>query len=244
MQPLRRSLLVAALVFGMVLPTVVTYGYFIVLAPDKDAQNPLQQVAFGTGKAIQFLLPLLAVFVIERHWPRLERPRFEGILLGAGFGLLVTAALFGLYYGWLAESPVLGNAPDRVREKIDQFRLHTPVRYFLFAAVYVVGHSLFEEYYFRWFLFGRLRTLLPFTPAAVLSALAFMAHHVIVLYVYLPNYFFDAVVPFALCIAVGGFFWAWLYERTGTLYAVWVGHGIVDAAIFALGWVLLQRGVG
>ena len=88
---------------------------------------------------------------------------------------------------------------------------------------------------------GRLRTLLPFTPAAVLSALAFMAHHVVLLYVYLPKYFFVAAVPFSLCIAVGGFFWAWLYERTGTIYSAWVSHGIVDAALFALGWVLMQR---
>jgi hypothetical protein len=68
-----------------------------------------------------------------------------------------------------------------------------------------------------------------------------MAHHVILLYVFLPDHFFVAVVPFSLCIAVGGAFWAWLYERTGAIYSAWVSHGIIDAAIFGLGWVLLSR---
>jgi membrane protease YdiL (CAAX protease family) len=237
----RRLFLAAALIFAMLLPTVVAYFYFLALAPEKDAQNPVQKAVFGLGKVVQFLLPLVVVFLIERRIPRPDRPRFEGIALGVGFGLLAGAALFGLYYGWLADSPVLGSAPQRVREKINQFGLSTPALYFLFAAVYVAAHSLFEEYYFRWFIFGYLRKLLPFTPAAVISGLAFMAHHVIVLYVYLPNYFLVAAVPFSFCIAVGGFFWAWLYERTGTLYSAWASHAIVDAAIFLLGWILMQR---
>jgi CAAX protease family protein len=100
---------------------------------------------------------------------------------------------------------------------------------------------LLEEYYWRWFVFGRLRRHLAFAPAAALSSLAFMSHHVIVLSVYLPGYFWVAVVPLSLCIAAGGCMWAWLYEQTRSIYAAWLSHLLIDAAIFAIGYDLLRR---
>jgi membrane protease YdiL (CAAX protease family) len=68
-----------------------------------------------------------------------------------------------------------------------------------------------------------------------------MGHHVIVLQVYLPERFLTEVVPFSLAIAVGGGVWAWLYERTGTLYPSWLSHAMVDAMIFVIGWDLVRQ---
>jgi len=76
-----------------------------------------------------------------------------------------------------------------------------------------LANSVFEEYYFRWFVFGRMRSFLPLWPAAALSGLVFMAHHVVLLSVYLPGQFWTLTVPFSLCIAVGGAMWAWLYAE-------------------------------
>jgi uncharacterized protein len=236
-----KPFLAAALGCAMVLPSLTTYLYFIGLATDTGAANLAQQVAYVTGKIIQFLLPLAVVLLLEKRLPLPQRPRLKGLPAAVGFGLLVAAAMFGLYYGWLAHSQILVNAPERVREKVTQLGLSHPASYWVLAAGYVFGHSLFEEYYFRWFIFAYLRKLLPFTPAVLVASLAFMAHHVILLYVYVPGRFFEAVVPLSLCIAVGGAFWSWLYERMGSIYAAWVSHGIVDAAIFVLGWILLRR---
>ena len=80
--------------------------------------------------------------------------------------------------------------------------------------------------------------LVPVTASVALSSLAFMAHHVVVLWVYLPGGWWTAVVPFSLCVAGGGAVWAWLYDRTGSLYAPWVSHLLVDAAIFLIGYDL------
>jgi membrane protease YdiL (CAAX protease family) len=236
-----RQLLVFALLVSMTLPTFITWLYFLVLVTDKDKPNGVQQAAYLTGKAAQFLLPVIVVWLLEKRLPRPQRPRFDGIALGAIFGVAVAAAIFLLYYCWLADAPILGHTPQRVQEKVEQLGLNSPLRYGLLTAGYALVHSLFEEYYYRWFIFGYLRKLLPFAPAALVSGLAFMAHHVILLYVFLPQYFLIAALPFALCIALGGMCWAWLYERTATIYSAWVSHGIVDAAIFALGWILLNR---
>jgi membrane protease YdiL (CAAX protease family) len=237
----KRYFLTLALVLAMTLPTVVTYLYFIVLATDANQPNPVQQIVYVLGKVVQFSLPVAAVWFMDRRFPWPSRPRLHGVILGTGFGLLVAVGMLGLYFGWLADSSILGSTPQLLKNKVTQIGLTTPLRYWCLAVFYTVGHALFEEYYYRWFIFGQLRKMLSFWPAVLLASLAFMAHHVILLYHFLPESFFIAVVPFSLAIAVGGAFWAWLYERTGTIYAAWVSHGIVDAAIFFLGWILLQR---
>jgi membrane protease YdiL (CAAX protease family) len=123
--------------------------------------------------------------------------------------------------------------------KLQEVNMATPARYALLALFIVVAHSLLEEYYWRWFVFGHLRQLMRWTPALVLASLAFMAHHVIVLYVYLPGKFWSAALPLSLAIAVGGAVWAWLYERSGGIWSPWLSHLLIDAGIFIIGWDLL-----
>ena len=230
-----------ALVIAATLPSATTWLYFIGLADGNASPNLAQQIAFVAGKVAQFLLPLTVVFLIEGRFPLPTRPRFDGVMFGVVFGLVVSAAMLCLYCAILADSSILANASERLQEKVIQLGVNSPARYWLLAVSYVIGHSLFEEYYWRWFVFGQSRKLLPFWVAATLSSLAFMTHHVLLLFVYLPGYFWLAVVPLSLCIAVGGAFWCWLYERTGSVYAAWASHGIIDGAIFVLGWILLRR---
>jgi membrane protease YdiL (CAAX protease family) len=41
-------------------------------------------------------------------------------------------------------------------------------------------------------------------------------------------------------VAVGGAFWAWLYERTGSIYSAWLSHLLIDAGIFWVGYELVR----
>ena len=99
-----------------------------------------------------------------------------------------------------------------------------------------VPHAAFEEYYWRWFVFGWMRRYLAFWPAAIVAGLAFMAHHVVILVVFFPDQVWTLAVPLSLCVAVGGIVWAWFYERTGSLGAVWLCHGLIDLGIMLVGW--------
>ena len=45
-------------------------------------------------------------------------------------------------------------------------------------------------------------------------------------------------------VATGGAVWAWLYERTGSLWAAWLSHLLVDTAIMAVGYDLVFVGPG
>jgi membrane protease YdiL (CAAX protease family) len=204
----------------------------------------LQQATYVVGKCAQFALPVAFCLLVERRWPRWRRPRFAGLALGLAFGLAVAGGMLGLYYAEVRHWPALERAPNLVRGKLREFGITTGGGYLLFAAFLVVAHSLLEEYYWRWFVFGRLRRQIPEMAALVLSSLAFMAHHVLVLNVFLAGYFWTAVVPFSLAIAVGGAVWAWLYARTDSVWSSWLSHLLVDAAIFVVGWDLWQRAGG
>jgi membrane protease YdiL (CAAX protease family) len=76
-----------------------------------------------------------------------------------------------------------------------------------------------------------------------MSALAFMAHHVIVL-----GEFFEEAPWLAWllssAVAIGGAFWAWLYERTQSIFASWLSHALIDAGIFWIGYELVRSMLG
>ncbi len=231
----------AALVFALVFPTALAWEYFVALASPVSATpeaNAALQGAYFASKIVQFTFPLLWIGLCERRWLRPGRHSFRGAALGVGFGLLVGVALLGLYYG-VRHSPLLKHTPENLRAKVAEFDAATPVRFLVLAGFISVLHSLLEEYYWRWFVFGELRRLLPLAAAMAVSSLSFMAHHLVVLNVYLPGRFVGATVPFALCIAVGGAVWAWLYHRSGSIYAPWLSHLLVDGAIMVVGYDLL-----
>ena len=242
---LRPSREIAALTVACVFPTVMAWIYFVALAspagtaPAADA-SPALRVAYAVGKLVQFSFPLVYLYFAAPHSLRVRQPRFGGLMLGLGFGTLVAAAMLLLYFGILRETLIEIGLERQVRSKLEEFGAATPHRFLGFAVYISVVHSLLEEYYWRWFVFRRLRLLCPLAPAMAISSLAFMAHHVIVLDVYLPGHFLTAVVPFSLAIAAGGAFWAWLYSRTDSLGAAWLSHLMIDAGIMVIGFDLLR----
>jgi membrane protease YdiL (CAAX protease family) len=224
---------------AMVLPTVAAAGYFVGLSSDESAE-PYFRLAYGGSKAVQFLLPVVWLSIADRT--ALKRPRlsFRGVPTGLIFGVVVAASVLALYQGWLAGSPLFAGLPAAVRAVVSKHRAATPAGYLLLAVFLAVVHSLLEEYYWRWFVYGRLRHChVPRLPALVLAGLAFMGHHVVILGVYFPGRFWPAVLPFSLGVAVGGVFWAWIYERTGSILGPWVSHFLVDSALMAVGYDLV-----
>ncbi len=248
MRPLSRRVLWAALVFAMVFPTVMALLYFVTLAPDPSKPradaSPAVVIAYGAGKVIQFAFPLVFVLLYERERVRLARPTPGGIAFGIGYGLLVAAVILLLYHFRLHQELVKGRAPAKIEAKLVQFGLNSPAGFLLLAGFLCLIHSLFEEYYWRWFVFGRLQRFLPAGAAMVLSGPAFMAHHVVVLTQFFHGLrqFYTKVLPFSLGIALGGMIWAWLYHRTGSLYAPWLSHLLIDAAVMVVGYDLVFGG--
>jgi membrane protease YdiL (CAAX protease family) len=228
-----------ALAVAMAYPSIMTWLEFKVLPGGREQESPTLLAVFAAGKIVQFALPLLYVWWFEPGCIRLAWPTSRGLRLGASFGLVVGAGSLVLYFVWLRHTPFMAETPAKVYGWLTKMHLNTPAGFLGMALFLSVLHSFLEEYYWRWFVFGWLRRYVPGGAAMVVSSLAFMAHHVIILSVYLPGQFWTLAVPFSLCVAGGGVVWAWLYDRTGSLYAPWLSHLMVDAALMVIGYVMV-----
>lgn len=269
MLPHHRSVPWAAVVLGMVFPTIVTLAYFVLLA---GWPASWQQIVYLIGKTIQFSFPVLAVAMVAARrreggsspaktgrlslWAvlrrklrrarlrvvQLTRPRSRWfrrhsrfLALSAGFGLLVLAAMFGLYEAFWKNGELFAGAARSIRGKIADLGIERLWLYVAVGVFYAICHSGLEEYYWRWFVFGQLRFRLPLASAIAIASLAFMTHHVILLATYF-GWLSPWTYGFSLAVAAGGAVWAWLYERSGSLTGPWLSHMIVDAAIFLVGY--------
>lgn len=248
-----RTRSLAVLAFGLLYPTLLTWVYFVVLDGGSAA---VQQLAYGTGKLIQFVFPALWVWTQVKGWRQQsgvaevaepladsrpfawERPRWRGVVEGLAFGLLVAAAMLGLYFGFMQDWPELGAMRQKVAAKVRGMDVASPGRYLALSAFYSLAHSGLEEYYWRWFAFRGLSRWLGTGMAMTMSSVGFMAHHVLLLASFLgwtsPLTWF-----FSLSVAVGGAVWAYQYQRSGQLYGSWLGHLCVDAAIFWIGGTMI-----
>jgi membrane protease YdiL (CAAX protease family) len=233
----RRGLRWVGVVFALVFPTIITWGYFVLAGRYSTAA---QQATYLVVKTIQFTFPVIWVWAVLREPLRNGRATARGLVLGAAFGFVVAAASWFLFDRVLRDADAFQGAAALIQEKIGGFGIDSAWKYCILAGFYSLFHSLLEEYYWRWFVFRQLRQLIPLWPAIVASALGFMAHHVIVLSEFFKQAPWLACL-FASAVALGGAFWAWLYERTGSLFGPWLSHLIIDAGIFWVGFDLVRH---
>jgi membrane protease YdiL (CAAX protease family) len=232
--------LVPALVFALAFPTFATWLYFI-----QFAGSSAVRVFYGAGKLAQFCFPLLYVGLMERGRPRAADDRNRrsmsvgrSLWIGGGVGLAVAAVMLGVYFALLKQSDLLAGVPSEVRAKLADAGADSPGGFLTLAVFYALIHSLLEEYYWRWFVFGRLRDILPLRSAIVISSLGFMAHHTLVV----GKYFGGAspmTILLSAAVAIGGAIWAWLYESSRALYGPWLSHLLVDAGLMLIGYQMV-----
>lgn len=226
---------------ALVFPSFMTWVYFFVLAEPSARSNPTLQVVYLIGKGVQLALPALFLWWSAPAQLQPSLPTARGLGLGLGFGLVVAAAIGGLYLLWLRGHPLAAETPARIHAILTEMGVDTPLKFLALASVLAIGHSLLEEYYWRWFVYFGLRRLLPLWAALLVGNLGFMAHHILLLALYFPGEqaFVVLVLPFSLGVAVGGVYWAWLYERSGSFYAPWLSHLVIDATLMAIGYDLV-----
>jgi membrane protease YdiL (CAAX protease family) len=160
-----------------------------------------------------------------------------GVLFGV-FGVLAGLAA---YYGYFKSSPHFEQAPRLIGAKLLDMQVTSPAIYLAFAVFLSVPHSLLEEYYWRWFAFGELRRVCDTNLALLVTSLAFMSHHVIVIHQFIQGpWWLTAFL--SSCVALGGCVWAWLYHRYGSLYGAWISHLLIDCGIMFIGYDLVSWG--
>ena len=224
-----------ALAFAIGYPTVLTLAYFNWFA---DGDGLVQRVVMSAGKFVQFGFPAFWVFVVLRERLGWTWPTARGLGWSLAFGAVTFFAMLLLYFFALLPLGVFDAPRAAIEQKVSEIGVDTPLKFAALATFYALFHSLLEEYYWRWFVFARLRQWMSFLPAMVISSLGFMSHHVIIVATFFG---WQSVWTylFSLSVAVGGAFWAWNYENSRSLYAPWASHLLIDAAIFLIGYHLV-----
>ncbi len=194
-------------------------------------------ILYTVSKSFLLFWPIVAVVLIERkrlpirpiEWSR----HFQAIPLGVLTGILIPAVMIvSFFYSPLGD--YVKQHTDKIYSQIE--RIGVLNSFVPFGIVICFIHSLLEEYYWRWYIFGRLSKILSFAPAVIISSLSFAAHH----YIILSQYFsVSGTLGFGTCVAVGGGLWCWLYQRQNSLVGIWISHLLVDAAIFIIGYIIL-----
>ena len=236
----RRWASMLAIALALVLPTLVTLVYFV-MAAGQTAW--LQYTAFGVGKSVQFAFPLFWVLVVEGRRPRMARPATCGLSSGLTMGVAVLLGTLVLYHAVLKPHGLVDAALVPVRQKVGGLGIDRLWQCALMTIFYALCHALLEEYYWRWFVFGQLRRICAVGWAMAISSVGFMAHHVLVLGVYF-GWLSPVTYLLSLAVAVGGAFWAWLYQSSGSLYAPWLSHCLIDVAIFVVGYDMVRPQLG
>lgn len=223
-----------ALAPAMALPFVAALFYFVLFG-----DRPFARVIYGATKVFTVVWPAAAVWLIFRtRFPKLEL-RAGRHLRAIPLGLVTGAAIALLMFG-LMQTPLGGmvsGGAEAMRQKARAFGVLE--HYWLFAVALSVVHSLVEEYYWRWFVFGRLRSVCRPAHAHVLAGAAFAAHHVVIATQFFP---LGWGIVLGGLVGVGGIVWSVMYDRQRTLAGAWASHLIVDFGIMAIGHKLLFGG--
>ncbi len=129
--------------------------------------------------------------------------------------------------------------PEKITVSAARTGLNHPGVYLAGALYWITFNSLTEEYIWRWFVFRKFEALLGGKLAVPAAALAFTAHHVIVL---AAQFDWPIALLGSLGVFIGGAAWSWLYLRYRSIWPGYVSHAIADAAIFIIGYQLIFGG--
>jgi membrane protease YdiL (CAAX protease family) len=215
---------------ALVLPFMGTYLYFIALAG-----HPAAPLVYGALKVVMAFYPLAVIAFWGRAQPlAVAGSRRAAGVTGLGAGLLMAGGLAAMAYGPLAG--LRAAAAPHIAAKIAEFHCTGLIPYLALSLALSLVHSAFEEYYWRWFVFGRLRERLPVTAAHALAGVGFALHHIVVAAVYVG---WGWGLVLGALVGVAGTCWSLLYQRSGRLVGAWLAHACCDAVLMLIGWQAL-----
>ncbi|MHC4445001.1 MAG: CPBP family glutamic-type intramembrane protease [Planctomycetota bacterium] len=229
--PVDRRLILACVLPGLVLPFFASLVYFVFWAGSTGAM-----IIYAATKLFTVVWPVLFIFLVLGY--RFQRRKINwskhlsALPLGAVTGLLIGGVIVGAYSFTPLGGYVEGFA-DEIGVKVADMGISGPVGYVLFCTFLAGLHSLIEEFYWRWFIFGRLAEVWPVWLAYFLGSLGFAGHHYVVLGCYFSPM---GAFAFGTLVGVGGALWCWMLRRQGTLAGCWLSHALVDAAVFYVGY--------
>ena len=199
-------------------------GTFVVIAFDPDVDTTAAKVASQAIVALGLIGTAFGFALVDaggRIGAALDR--FDMRRIGRDVIGLALAAWLVYFVVQFALAPLLSPDQDNVRDELGLGG--TSAGTIALTYLLVVGGAAFgEELFFRGIVFAGLRARLSLWPAAVISSALWGLLHLS-----------GGNLGVVAVLFVFGLFLAWLYERTGTIWAGIIAHGLNNAiAVTAL----------
>ncbi len=230
----QRKAILGCVIPALFVPFIGSLVYFVLLAG-----NSLSMLLYGATKVFTIVWPVIAVYVIQKQgFPRGRidwEKHVKSLPLGLLTGGVIGGAIVGLYFFSPLGEYAAGHSGS-LHAKLVDMGVSEKANYIWFCLFLAGIHSLIEEFYWRWFVFGQLSRVASRKVSYFASNLGFAGHHYVVLGCY-----FSAMGAFVFGtgVGVGGAIWCWMYRRQKTLAGCWLSHALVDAAIFVVGYHLV-----
>ena len=200
---------------------------YLIITPDQYSQ-----LAYGLAKLLLVLWPLIWWRSLQRSSCQLIPNRIASVW--GGLVLSVTILVVVGSAAWFLQDTLM-TMKSALQLQVTSFGL-TKSSYIWFALGLASIHAAFEEWYWRGFVFRGLRLKLSWPWAALVGSLAFSAHHALVLSQFAPWWL---TVIGTVSVAVTGFVWCYLYQRTNSLFGNWLSHFLADIAVMSVGYWLI-----
>ena len=217
---------------ALLLPTLSAWFYFVIF---KEASIS-KPIYIGT-KIFTVFWPVIATLLIFRQRLGIggaSSAQHRHSLLP---GLLIGLAILAVMVIWMSSpwSEFILAGGSGVRDKVRSLGF---LDHFIPFAIFItVFHSFIEEFYWRWFVFGNLRRVVPLPLAHGIAAVGFAAHHLVVTCQYYPFWF---ALGLAICVGIGGLIWSLLFQRYNSLLGPWICHLCVDAGLMWVGYQMIH----
>jgi membrane protease YdiL (CAAX protease family) len=196
----------------------------------------LPAVTYPLLKALMIIVPIIC----WQYWKRDRRKIAEiaGLkrtrcLAGIIMGLAMGGAIIGL--SRLVDAGAAIDA-SMIRAKMEKLGIMD--HYWTMAVFISLMNSLFEEYYWRGFLVGELRsTGAGAWLVCAIGGVFFGIHHIFAL-LWVGNPLLIAAAVLGTMIA--GLAWTFMRTRGISIVDCWVSHIIADMAVFLVGYEILS----
>lgn len=227
----KKALIWIALLPALTLPFIASLFYFVFFS-----EYYFAIIIYIATKVFTVIWPLIAIFLIFRDpFPKIQllsKENKKAILSGIFSGLLIVALMFVLMQTTEGDTVIAGSANIQMKAR----NLGILEHYWLFAIFLSLIHSLIEEYYWRWFVYGNLNRVIGGFSSHIIAGISFAAHHVVI-----GSQFFSLFwgILLGILVGAGGILWSKMYEKQKTLLGAWLSHLIVDLGIMSIGYYLL-----
>lgn len=215
--------LIVTIVAAFAAAAVATAAVSLALGPRPIAERSPQEILFLTAATDGALLLVLATI---GRWQLHVRTPDLGLVAPArgpiGYGISFGIALYALSIAAnVAQSQLVGSHPQ---DLVVAFGAHVGARAYLIDLLNGSVIAPFsEELFFRGLIFGGLAQRMPVAVAAIVSALLFALLHGI-----------GVLAP----IFILGLGLAYVYRRTGTIWASMATHSLVNTVSLTLLFLL------